>query len=136
MSCYNDSLCLSSEEEKTLHWDGIVAVCTGQFKSLTEAKEVLRQKMLLKKKGVNSSLLNYSDDPKILEFMNAVYSGRKWGDLWWDSTYEELSSTKKRLRQIYVDLALEPSGRWRLGAEKIKLEERLGELQKELGLAA
>lgn len=125
---------LSSSEEKTLHWNGILAVIHGQFPNLAEAKDALRRRLLLEKSGVAPALLDtVSADEKLTDFYLAILSGAQWGDIWYDSTLAELTATKKSLRQIYVDLALEPAGRWRLGAEKIRLEERLTELQKELG---
>ena len=53
-----NSLSLTQEEEKTLHWDGIVAVCTGKFQNLSEAKAHLGTGMLLKKAGVQGELFN------------------------------------------------------------------------------
>jgi hypothetical protein len=133
----HNNLSLSSEEEATLHWDGILAVISGQYKNLTEAKESLRSTRLLEKSGLSSDLLkSFQADKGMMDFMLAIQKGALWGDIWYDQTYAELTEVKKSLRKIYVDLALEPSGRWRLGAEKIRLEERLQELQKDLGISA
>lgn len=130
-----NTLSLTAEEQKTLHWDGIVAVCNGKFKNLTEAKSHLQQDMILKKTGLQGELLNiFQKDPTSTDMWFAIHSGQKWGDIWFDHTRADLENTKKELRKIYVDLALEPEGRWRLGAKKIELEERLLHLKKELGM--
>jgi len=132
----NNSITLSSEEEKTLHWDGILAVLSGQYKTLTEAKDSLRGERVLQKTGLSPDLAkSFNADKNLRDFWLAVESGARWGDIWYDQTHAELTEVKKSLRKIYVDLALEPSGRWRLGAEKIRLEERLQALQKELGIS-
>ena len=134
----NSNLSLTPEEQKTLHWDGIVAVCTGKFQNLTEAKEHLGSNMRLKKSGLQGDLLSsFQQDPAITDMLFAINSGQKWGDIWYDQTEKEMARTKKELRKTYVDLAMadETEGRWRLGAKKIQLEERLLALQTELGMS-
>ncbi len=129
-------LSLTAEEQKTLHWDGIVAVCTGKFKNLTEAKQHLETEMVLKKTGLQGELLmSIHQDRPSTDMWLAIHSGQLWGDIWFDEAWAELERTKKELRKIYVDLALEPEGRWRLGAKKIQLEEKLLQLKKDLGMS-
>ncbi len=129
-------LSLTAEEQNTLHWDGIVAVCTGKFKNLTEAKRHLETEMVLKKTGLQGELLTaIQQDPSTTDMWVAFHSGKMWGDVWFDQTWAEMEQTKKDLRKIYLDLALEPEGRWRLGAKKIQLEERLVQLKKDLGMS-
>ena len=136
MSRKSNSITLSSEEENTLHWDGILAVLSGQYKTLTEAKDSLRGERVLQKSGLAPDLAkSFNNDKNLRDFWLAAESGALWGDIWYDQTYAELTEVKKSLKKIYLDLALEPSGRWRLGAEKIRLEERLQALQKELGIS-
>lgn len=133
---FSSTLSLSTEEQKTLHWDGIVAVCTGRFKNLTEAKTHLEKEMRLKKAGLQGSLLtSVLENPATTDTWLAIHSGKRWGDVWWDETWAEMERTKKELRKVYVDLALEPEGRWRLGAKKIQLEEKLLALKKDLGMS-
>jgi hypothetical protein len=132
----NNILSFTEEEQKALHWDGIVAVCTGKFKNLTEAKHHLGNMLILKKSGLHGDLLTAVErSPELTEFYVAMHSGKKWGDIWYDETLEEMHRTKKELSKIYVDLALQPEGRWRLGAKKVQLEERLVQLKTELGMS-
>lgn len=128
---------LTREEEATLHWDGIVAVCTGQFKNLTDAKTELKKKILLEKSGLKGDILAaYQQDKNLTDFwLASVVAGEKWGDLWYDQTFKEMTAVKKELSQIFVQMALEPEGRWRLGAKRIQLEERYAALQKDLGVS-
>jgi hypothetical protein len=136
MAFSNSNLSLTPEEQKALHWDGIVAVCTGKFQNLTEAKAQLEMEMRLKKSGLNGALLSsFQQDPAIIDMLFAINSGQKWGDIWYDQTQKDMERTKKELRKTYVELALETEGRWRLGAKKIQLEERLLALQTELGMS-
>lgn len=131
---YN-TLSFTTEEQKTLHWDGIVAVCTGKFKNLSEAKEHLGKELTLKKGGLQGPLLDsISNDPATANLWIADFKGKKWGDIWYDGTSAQMESVKKELRKVYVDLALEPEGRWRLGVKKMQLEEQLLHLKKDLGL--
>ncbi len=136
MASTKSNLSLTAAEQQTLHWDGIVAVCTGKFKNLTEAKRHLETEMVLKKTGLQGQLLTaIQQDPSTADMWVAIHSGQLWGDIWFDQTWDEMEKTKKELRKVYVDLALEPEGRWRLGAKKIQLEERLSQLKKELGMS-
>ena len=133
-----NSLSLTQEEEKTLHWDGIVAVCTGKFQNLSEAKAHIGTGMLLKKAGVQGELFNaFHQEPVSAKMLFAINSGEKWGDIWFDETYAEMVSTKKELRKMYVELAIAEGteGHWRLGGKKIQLEERLVALQSQLGMS-
>ena len=131
-------IALTREELSTLHWDGIVAVCTGQFKNLSDAKAHLKNKMLLEKSGMKDEILTvFLNDKSLTDFYVAtIVNGEQWGDLWYDSTYNEMLAVKKELSQIFVQLALEPAGRWRLGAKRIQLEERYQQLQKDLGYSS
>ena len=130
------NLSLSTEEQKALHWDGIVAVCTGKFKTLAEAKGHLELGIRLKKAGLQQPLLgSFQAHPPSAQLLLADLSGKRWGDFWFDETWAEMERTKKDLRKVYVDLALEPEGRWRLGAKKIQLEEKLLALKKDLGMS-
>ena len=138
MAFNKSNLSLTQEEQKTLHWDGIVAVCTGKFKNLTDATAHLEKEMILKKVGLQGLLLEiYLRDPESADFLIAQNAGRKWGDVWYDNTRAEMERTKKELRKTYVDLAMaeETDGRWRLGAKKIELEGRLLALQNDLGMS-
>jgi hypothetical protein len=129
------ALKLSPEEEKTLHWEGIVAVCTGKYNNLTEAKQSLYEKMVLEKTGLRGALLDSIQNDQVMKnSWLAMSSGELWGDLWWDSVAREMDEIKQHLSKLYVELALQPEGRWRLNAERIALEERYQVLQKELGL--
>ncbi len=136
MASTKSMISLTAAEQQTLHWDGIVAVCTGKFKNLTEAKRHLETEMVLKKTGLQGELLTaIQQNPCSTDMWLAIHSGQKWGDIWFDETHAEMERTKKELRKVYVDLALEPEGRWRLGAKKIQLEERLSQLKKDLGMS-
>ena len=133
---FNNSSALTAEEQKALHWDGIVAVCTGKFKTLAEAKGHLELGIRLKKTGLQGPLLsNFQQDPASARLLLADFAGKKWGDSWYDETSAEMERTKKELRKTYVDLAMATEGRWRIGAKKIQLEEKLLALQKELGMS-
>ena len=137
-SINSNTLSFTEEEQKTLHWDGIVAVCTGKFKNLAEAKEHLGKVLVLKKTGLRDEILNaFEKNSTSGDMWLAIHSGQKWGDIWYDSAWADLESTKKELRKTYVDLAMadETEGRWRIGAKKIQLEERLLGLQKDLGMS-
>ncbi len=131
-----ENIRLSSAEEQTLHWDGILAVLSGRFRTLAEAKKSLRDRRILEKSGLTPPLLDlFHADKALSEFYIASLSGAPWGDVWYDQTLAEITQIKKSLRKLYVDLALEPPGRWRLGAEKIRLEERLQALEKDIGFS-
>jgi hypothetical protein len=131
-SINSNTLSFTEEEQKTLHWDGIVAVCTGKFKNLTEAKAHLGKALVLKKTAEQSLETSTYGDMWL-----AIHSGQKWGDIWYDSAWADMESTKKQLRKTYVELAMadETEGRWRIGAKKIQLEERLVALQNDLGMS-
>lgn len=136
MNSFNMNLSLTAEEQKALHWDGIVAVCHGKFKNLAEAKGHLELGIRLKKSGLQEPLLSsFQQDTASATLWIGTLAGKKWGDLWWEETWAEMERTKKELRKVYVDLALEPQGRWRLGAKKVLLEEKLVALKKDLGMS-
>lgn len=127
---------ISTEEQRAIHWDGIVAVCTGQYKTLTEAKMYLTNKLMLKKSGMTERVASVlAKDDNIVKLWTQMEEGNMWGDIWYTNTETELNLVKKELSEVYIALALGEPGRWRLGKKKYALEDRYMELLRDLGSA-
>lgn len=127
---------LTIEEQRSLHWDGIVAVCYGRFQNLSDAKRYLGNKMILEKAGFDDRMASvFASDQSMMSYYNEIESGKPWGDIWYDNAISEMTNVEKELRQVYLDIALETPGRWRLGAKKITLEQRYLQLKTDLGQA-
>ena len=90
--------------------------------------------MVLQKAGFDECFSAcLAQDPMTVQYLTESEKGKGWGDIWYDNALREQDQVKKELAKIYIDMALTPTGRWRLGKKKIELEARYMELQNELG---